>query len=445
MKRDKNRRKTIVNFLTDPDPTYVAFVRRGANQRPFHAIKSAGGVTSPTKETDQMKNRLKKTKAAAGVVIQRITFDKAHFADQAAVEGYLTEKGYSDFEIHEEGTTFYVDDSADEIAEGTERDIESQTVKGVSYRVGDAKAAAGAGADDPGEGAGTGEEASEDKGSEAGNVTEDDKPEDKPEDKPADPPVKEDPPAVGDDQQNVSQKAAVPETRTRTRKAQFLVGGLTPAALAANHESLAAFLEERQVTSKTFADTVAEYTGGVAPGLWSLSEALMTELRKALKSGRADEAFVQDLSTKFARGVMVMSGAYESIINETVAAAKAAGLDDADIDVVLDHMFGALPGAKTDAPVPVQPADVEAAVAKAMKAEMPALVQRAIADIIAVSAYEGGDDEEDDDGKSNIRVLPGRKSADVVEDNPNDTGAEAEAEAEEEENRRRAMKRLGLN
>lgn len=441
MKRDKNRRKTIVNLLTDPDPTYVAFVRRGANQRPFHAVKSAGGVTSPTKET-KMKNRLKKTKAAAGVVIQRITFDKAHFADQAAVEGYLTEKGYSDFEIHEEGNTFYVDDSADEIAEGTERDIESQTVKGVSYRVGDAKAAADAGADDPGEGAGTGEEAPEDEGAEVNDVTEDGKTGDQPEDKPADPPA--DPPAVGDDKQDVSQKAAVPETRTRTRKAQFLVGGLTPAALAANHESLAAFLEERQVTSKTFADTVAEYTGGVAPGLWSLSEALMTELRKALKSGRADEAFVQDLATKFARGVTVMSSAYESIINETVAAAKAAGLDDADIDAVLDHMFGALPGAKANDPEPVQPADVEAAVAKAMKAEMPALVQRAIADIIAVSAYEGGDDE-DEDGKSNIRVLPGRKSADAVEDNPNDTGADAEAEAEEEENRRRAMKRLGLN
>lgn len=440
MKREKQRRKAIIKVLTDPDPTFVSMVRRGANQRPFHAIKHAEGETTPeTKETMDMSKRQKETKGAPDVVIARVLFAKSDWADAEAVTNYMTEKGYSDFEVKEEDDRFVVEDSADEI-DGDTRECPSTTVKGVTYVVGSAKKSAEA---EGGEGTEGGEGAGEAEGGDTSGKSEgEDKPEDTPETADA-PDEKTDTQKAADakDKTAKAEDKKTPAVRARTRKASILVGGLSETALAHEYEKLGDFFAEKGITAKGFGETVADFSDGQAPGLWVLSDALMRELRKAVKSGRADEAYITDLASKFARGVTLMTSAYEQIINDAVAAAKAAHTEVEVDDAVLDHLFGADPGAPGAQKALDIPAEFKAEFVAMKEAitQFPILVQRAVNDTLAVMAFEA-----EPERKTESRVLPARKSESNVQDNP--SGVDAAPDQDEmEEQQRRVSKRLGLN
>ena len=449
MKRAKNRKKTVVTLLKEAQPAFVSIVRRGAIQRGFHAIKSEGGQTA-TKESEMGKQR--KIKSAEDIAVQRITFAKAEYPDVASVEAFLTEKGYSEFDVQEEGETFYVEDTPADQIEGDTRAVESNAAKGVTYLVGNVKKSDEAETDpaeagdegNAGEG-GDEEKAAKDDGDHppAAGEGEGGKEGDKPADAPAEgsaPGAGQEAPAEGADE---AAKKSAPKPRQRIRKAAFVVKGLTPTALAATYESLADFIEENGITAKTFADSVAEYTGGVAPGLWALNDAFMTELRKALKAGRADDAYVGGLATEFASSVIKMTAAYQSIINEETTVAKSANAEP-ELEAVLDHLFGPA----LQAPEENDALSALKSAVGTLEAEVRALTGgqanvlgflQTVLDRSAVEEYEDAMKGED---RGDVRVIQSRKSQDAEEQVVPQT--DAEAEAEEEAEQKRVAKRLGL-
>lgn len=450
MKRTKPRKKSVVTLLREAEPAFVSMVRRGANQRPFHAIKSEGGQAATQENEDMAKER--KIKAAPTVAVHRIAFDKATFPDVASVEEFLTAKGYSDFTIVEEDASFHVEDTPVDQIEGETRPVESTTAKGVTYIVGDAKKSA---LPDPKDDAGI---VPKEEGADDDKPNDDGKPGDKPADEPpADPKPEGDKPegsAPGADTkapadaggEETTQKAADVKPRQRSRKAAFEVQGLTPTALAAAYEGLGEFLEEHGVTAKSFADTVADYTGGVAPGLWALAEAFMGELHKGLKAGRADEAYVSGLANEYASSVVKMTAAYQSIISDAATAAKSENAEP-DLGPVLDHLFGpALQAAGENGDVTAIKSGLatlqgEVGTVAANQTAMLAFLQTVL-DRSAVAEYE--DAMKGEKREETARVIPSRKSQDAEEsvaDSQPDTEAEAEAEAAEQ---KRVAKRLGI-
>lgn len=427
MKRTKQRQKTIVGLMHDPEPKFVALVKHGANQRPFHAVKAT------QKEAPMPGNSQKSKGATTAVKVHRIVFDPAHFATIEAVTDYLTGKGYSDFEVKAlEAGGFEVIDTPVEEIDGDLRTVESTSTKGVVYHVGNPKQTAKADADGEGSGQASGDDAAQDdpadKAASAGQEGTA-KGDDAPGKMDAGPEAKPDDDAGG-------------TARKRVRKgAAMSVNGASVNAFIGQCEAFAAFADERGVTVKTFAETVSEYTGGTPPGMWVLTDALMTELRKMFKTGKADETRVSALTTEFARGVLAVHAAFASIMDGMDTATKSADpADDAAIEAFLNMVFGA-PGAVSEDKPDASTAKLTAmeGTINAMAASMAAM-QKTI-DALAVMAAETQASTTKTVEQPTPRIVAGRKSEDAA-----DTEVEG-AEPDEEERRemeRRTLKRLGF-
>lgn len=434
MKRQKESRKAILTELVNAEPVFVSMVRRGANQRPFHAIKSQGGASTTDHKEMEMSDKTKLTKAAPDVVITRILFAKTEYQTEESVTEFLTAKGYSDFEIKDEGDYFAVDDDTESEIVGDTRELDSPTAKGVRYLVGDAKKSEGetaAGGDDAAD-AGADEEAAaaEDQEEAAQGETEQAQ-EDAGEDKPAeDAPAAEADPA---DEAETETKADAP--RKRRRKAAIVVAGMTPAALAASYEAFGEHLDAAETSKKSFGESVLDYNGPTTPGVYSLNDAFMSELRRLVKAGRADETAINTLSGEFARAVVTMQTAYDSIINATIAT-KSEG----DLDEIVDHLFGTDTKSLTSKTDDSAGPDLAAAIATIAdeQVKLRELVQRSI-DVTAVTLFEA----EPIEGVEETRVIPERKSLSGVDENPNALDDEQEQD-EIKENARRVAKRMGL-
>lgn len=99
MKRNATKHTKKAIALTNPNPSFVSLVRAGANMTPFLAVKSAEGNAQEA----PMKVKKSDTHDIAG-----ITFKSASFADEAAVQAWLTAGGYEDTTITKKGDDFYV-------------------------------------------------------------------------------------------------------------------------------------------------------------------------------------------------------------------------------------------------------------------------------------------------------------------------------------------------
>lgn len=447
MKRTPTRTKTIINLMHDPDPRFVSLVKHGANQRPFHITKSAqkeGAMPRAKKKTGATKSPVPATK------INRIQFTRADFENMDAVQDFLTEKGYSDFEITElESGDYEVVDNPADAFEGNLREVQPPSTKGVTYFVGTLKDAGGEGEDDADEAddeAGEDGEDEGDKGEADDTKKSDDKDGKQPapsDDKPEADPTKTDKPEeakpetapVPDD----AKKAADPAPRKRERKGLLTIAGSGINAYVGDCERFADTLTEKQVTAKSFGESVAEYTGGTPPGMYVLTDALNTELRKMLKAGRADETKLAALASEFGRGVMALASAYENIISAATAkAAKSADpAEDAAVEAMLNLMFGGAPGALTgETDTAKELSALRQDVAKL--AEGMATMQ-ATFDAAVVAELEAAQKAVDEIPEP--RAVAGRKSvteAEVAEDE------DAVTDEEQAENDRRAQKRLGM-
>lgn len=90
MKRNATKHTKKAIALTNPNPSFVSLVRAGANMTPFLAVKSAEGNAQEA----PMKVKKSDTHDIAG-----LTFRSASFADEAAVQAWLTAGGYEDTAI----------------------------------------------------------------------------------------------------------------------------------------------------------------------------------------------------------------------------------------------------------------------------------------------------------------------------------------------------------
>lgn len=434
MKRKPVKRKTIIGLMHDPDPRYVSLVPHGANQRGFHATKMDG-------KDNPMPKRDKSSKGSTSLKIHRVLFSPDQFDSVDAVKEYMQGKGYEDFTVEEaDGGGFLVVDEPADSFKSDLRTVESSADAGVSFEVGDveegtAKAdTADAGtdtkaADKAAEGdeqsakdTGTkdGDEAGEGAAQEADNATDTDTKDDAPKSEEA-----------------KSEKDATHPVRKRTRKGVTVLGGLTTSQFAAQHENFADAVSTEK-GAKSFADTVNDYSGGVPPGMWVMVDAMMTELRKMLKGGKADETSVKNLAGEFASGVMAMHAAYETIVGDM--ASKSAEDDGmAELDALLDVMFGSLTETPDNSEVSGKLDKLLAAVGETAKGVT------GIQTTLETMAAEGEEPSTKDAGDDKTPVtIPDRKSAN--DDEAMTTlGLDAEnAVKEAEEDDRRAMKRLGF-
>lgn len=110
-------KKTLTaTALTDPDPSFVSICKGvgPANQEPFRAIRTE--VPATPEEAAPMK--MSKAKASSAVAalaqtgfgVMQFQFDKSTFKTAEEVTQWLTDGGYSDFEIVERAKTFEVND-----------------------------------------------------------------------------------------------------------------------------------------------------------------------------------------------------------------------------------------------------------------------------------------------------------------------------------------------
>jgi hypothetical protein len=411
--------------MYDPDPLFVSLVKHGANQRPFHAVKTHT-MEAPMPNTDQT------PKQASAVKLHRIVFAGDGFVDEASVTKFMTGKGYTDFAVvKQDDGSFYVEDAPEAEIDGALRSVESPTHKGVTYVVGNPVAAVAKteeGSDNAGaDGADTladGDAAADD--TPAPGATEDAA---KGADAPIDQPI-----------------------RKRERKGATIlsVGGQSINAVVDACGNFEAFAADRGITAKSFADTVAEYTGGVPPGMWSLTDAMMTELRKLMKAGRADETRLNALTGDFVRGIMALNAAYATIIDATGDGTTTKSVEDeAAIDALLELLFampeaaqpeGTAKSAEQISAAPVAPLSEDPAM-KAMMGQLAAM-QKTL-DTMAVVAMEASTKSDDTD-TTTARIVPERKSADASEGTGEDNGETAEDVAAKRESERRALKRLGF-
>ena len=313
MKRTTQRSKRIVTFLGDPDPRFVALVNRGANQRPFHSLKRAEGA-EPEQEKDMANKALK---------IHTIVFDGASFENEDAVKAYLDEKGYTDYEVSKTEKGFAVENEpAENFPEGT-REVRATGVKGVTYVV-------GAGADAPSEKSEKGDDAKTEKtddkdetaGQEQADKTDDTSDADADADNDADADAdaqKSDDTPEGDPAKDVSDEKveadATKGVRRRVRRSALDVGDTSVNALIAAWEGYGdAIADTPDLSSKSLAETLASYTGGMPPGMYDLVDAFAGEVRKMFKSGSVDEKKMASLAGDFTRAAMAMHDAFVQIM-----------------------------------------------------------------------------------------------------------------------------------
>lgn len=125
-------RKIEARALTNPDPAFVSLCTGPANQEPFRAVRQDDNIAT---EADM---NLKTTKnassvsaiAPAGFGVMQFQFQKTKFKTAEEVTQWLTDGGYSDFEIVETAKTFEVTDSEGKYEVGT-----TEVIKGASEGV----------------------------------------------------------------------------------------------------------------------------------------------------------------------------------------------------------------------------------------------------------------------------------------------------------------------
>lgn len=490
MKRTPKRQKTIVGILTDAQPTFVSLVERGANQRPFHAIKSHDKESA-------MKHRAPalKAAAAAAVALTRISFDKATFETEQDVSDFLIAKGYEDFKVEDGGTAFYVEgESADEV-EGETREVQSHKDVGVTYTLGNRKKsddtpaddAAGteAGTEGTGGPAATDAPAATESTAEAGDAEEGDDADAKPDDDagtegvgeadagapgaqdtPADPeaaqaqnnpegkPAGEEVPApVATDPAPAVVETTPEGVRKRARPGSLRIGGMSVAALVAKAEE-AVEAAPAEHTAKAMSDYLQSNMYSL-PGLYSVQEALSDELAAMIRGRRFSTENVNVALADFNRAVSALVGAVETILygstDTTVAKGAAAPeVDDATLEAAVAAILGKPKEGEpmADAPMTAKQADAilaglaevkdrldrSDAKADTVSKSMVALFDSAVVDAI----------EEEADEDAQPRVIPGRKSAQAPEVETETKVEEQEADdAEAKEAQVRTAKRLG--
>lgn len=435
MKRSPTKSKRLVRVMKDPMPLFVSLVPQGANQRSFHATKAA------QKEAPMPGQKTPKTKTTKNTTgdakIHLINFAAEDFADEAAVEAFLVEKGYSDFTVTKTDKGFSVVDTPEDQIEGDLREVQHSTVKGVSYLVGTAKPAAAVVADA------------------------------KTEDKPGEPGAEDAPvivagtitaeeiTAASTAHITLESKAAVVteleaaplavKARKRSRNSSVLQpGGLTLTRLAADWETFAETAEASD--KKSLADTILDYTGGMPPGMWAVFDAYMTELRRMFQAGDVTDVTIASLNAELTLAISAMHGAFLALqAQATVKAADGTDATKPDTkgqDALLASIF-AMPVVKGTDPLEGLAGVLDVALTNALAGLMgnitsiKAVTNDTYAAVLLATA-NGSATEDEDDAPA---PLLGRKS---------DTGEEPELEvvdpatqAENEETLRRVAKRLG--
>lgn len=443
MKRTLETTKRLVPTLTNPKPTFASLVRQGANQRAFHMTKSANPAMTE-------KEMAMTTKAAGepAVKIHRILFAADAFANEDAVKGFLTSKGYSEFTVAaKDGGGFMVEDNPADAFKGDLRTVDHPTAKGVSFLVGefpDADPAAGTakseGGTDPAEGAKDPAE-----GDDAAKIEAEEKAK-------AAAKAKEDEDAAKEAEAAKAAEEASKKAAPRVRQRPGLhVASKTMNKIVAEAEALGEFAEtDAAKSSKTFADMLSNYTGGMPPGIYEMADAMVGELRRMIKSGDVDATKVSTLASDFTRGVMAVHAAFTSIMASPTAKALSPEALEGQLEALLNALFAAkatggasAPGAEQD-PVPAltkaQADELFAAVSEKMVA-----MQKAIDGVTLLVVEQGQTAEKSAKTEATApgsRVLPERKSAEETSQGGKVADKSAEAMADDA---RRTAKRLGMN
>lgn len=140
MKRTARKVTVKARALTDPDPSFVTLCKGGANQRPFRAVKMDPQLVaegSSSKKEDHPMSK-KTIVPPEGFDIVSLKFTGDAFADQAAVEKWLKDGGYEEYDIaQDEGGFIVLNKFADFEAEGQE-EVEG-TIPGLTVVVGKLK------------------------------------------------------------------------------------------------------------------------------------------------------------------------------------------------------------------------------------------------------------------------------------------------------------------
>jgi len=123
MKRRIKNVTRMASQLTDPKPEFVSLVGHGANQTPLRTLKA---------DVFDARNQLSEDDMPAEV--QKFMFTAAKFNSVDAVEGYLTAKGYSDFEVTKTKKGYSVVAKDEKDFEGGLKEIEGDA--GVTMLVG---------------------------------------------------------------------------------------------------------------------------------------------------------------------------------------------------------------------------------------------------------------------------------------------------------------------
>jgi len=95
----------IVTLLTEPEARFVSLVDHGANQKPFRSLKSL-----TLDESSQPQDNMSKqdTDDLPLAQINKFEFDGSLFKTEDSVVEYLTQKGYSKFDVVKDDETFVV-------------------------------------------------------------------------------------------------------------------------------------------------------------------------------------------------------------------------------------------------------------------------------------------------------------------------------------------------
>ncbi len=117
MERTKKRVSKTVKVLTDPHPTFVSLVGRGANQTPFKVVKFDEANEAHTMKPTESK--VTKT-VSAQPEIHKIVFSGDKFETESSVQKYMTEAGYSNFAIDKVEKDFVIQAIAEEEFEAIE-------------------------------------------------------------------------------------------------------------------------------------------------------------------------------------------------------------------------------------------------------------------------------------------------------------------------------------
>lgn len=115
MRHEGKKVMRVVYALKDARPTFVSLVGHGANQTPFKSVKAMANIA--VKETEDMAGNemiAKEPDSMVEVTMQKMTFDKAAFADKDAVIEYLSGKGFVDFSVTDDGDKFSVEAEPEE-------------------------------------------------------------------------------------------------------------------------------------------------------------------------------------------------------------------------------------------------------------------------------------------------------------------------------------------